>query len=444
MFGEMQMEEPYILTSIISPEKGKKIDAFEKHSKYIVKVKAPTELTETLFEYAEIFFEAAHKITEFILYAEHPDIGKLDTYFFSIAFLYRHCMELGLKAVGFQYIEEKSERKKFIKDTRHNLSVILSAVEEIVSSKRPEEEMGWLRTYFADLSQKDKESDSFRYPFHIVWESDEWGLKGKYTIRKIFDEQTHIDLIKFANKFEAAYEIIRKWYKKDIDDAVEWREVNPVFLETGGYYYAQSVVGYKYGRADFYPYTKAYLETANYLKWYMKNNTNLGNSDYNERLFLPMCYLYRNCVELSLKTIWFEETGEEFQTKCKVMLDNKHSIAGMWKRIKPYVLEYNKEPDNIRYIEVIEDYCMQVHTIDSDANKFRYPMSNNMQVYFSHNKRFDFMETGDFFEALNNILDGIDSELNHMNEIKAEMEAEYRAEMEAEYYADMMANIDYY
>ena len=56
----------------------------------------------------------------------------------------------------------------------------------------------------------------------------------------------------------------------------------------------------------------------------------------------------------------------------------------------------------------------------------------------------DFVETGDFFEALNNILDGIDGEMNHMNEIMAEMEAEYRAEMEAEYYADMMANIDYY
>ena len=44
-----------------------------------------------------------------------------------------------------------------------------------------------------------------------------------------------------------------------------------------------------------------------------------------------------------------------------------------------------------------------------------------MQEYFSHNKRFDFMETGDFFEALNNILDGIDSELNYINEAKAEI-----------------------
>lgn len=269
-----------------------------------------------------------------------------------------------------------------------------------------------------------------------MWESGDWECEGRFIIKKIFDEQTHIDLIKFANKFEAAYEIIRKWYKNDSADAVEWRDALPVFIETGGYYYAQSVVGYKYKRADFYPYTKAYLETANYLKWYMKNETDSGNNEYKEQLFLPMCYLYRNCVELSLKTIWFEETSENFQTKCKLMLDYKHSIAGMWNRIKPYVLEYSNGTDNPEYIDIIEDYCMQVHTFDSDANKFRYPMSKNMQVYFSHNKRFDFMETGYFFEALNNILDGIDSALNYMNEV--------RAEMEAEYYAEMMSNVDYY
>lgn len=438
------MEAPYNLISLISPEKGKKIDTGKKRSRYIVKVKTPTELSESLFEYAEHFFEAAHKITEFILSEEHPDIGKLDTYFFSIAFLYRHCLELGLKAIGFQHIQDKSDRERFVKDTRHNLSVLLEEIEKRISSLRPEAEMEWLRAYFCDLSGKDRESDSFRYPFHIVWEKDDWGLEGRFVIKRIFDEQTNINLIKFANKFEAAYEIIKKWYEKDTTDAIEWKDVAPVFIETGGYYYAQSVVGFKYGRADFYPYTKAYLETANYLKWYMKNETNSGNSTYNERLFLPMCYLYRNCVELSLKTIWFEEIGEDFQTKCKMMLDKKHSIAGMWNKIKPYVLEYSKGTDEPEYIEVIEDYCMQVHTMDGDANKFRYPMSNSMQPYFSHDKKFDFVEIGDFFEALNNILDGIDGEMNHMNEVMAEMEAEYRAEMEAEYYADMMANIDYY
>lgn len=430
------MEKPDILISTIFPEKGKKIDAFDKRSKYIVKILAPTDLSETLFDYAECFFEAAHKITEFILYADHPDIGKLDTYFFSIAFLYRHCMELGLKAIGFQYIHDKDERKNFVKDTRHNLSVILSAVMEKAALLRPEEEMKWIRKYFADLSQKDRESDSFRYPFHIVWEHDDWGLSGRFVIKKIFDEQTHIDLVRFANKFEAAYEIIKKWYNKDTEGAVEWKEVAPVFIETGGYYYAQSVVGYKYSRAEFYPYTKAYLETANYLKWYMQQKADFGEFDDCKRLFLPMCYLYRNCVELSLKTIWFEETGEDFQTKCKCMLDNKHSIAGMWKKIKPYVVECVSGTSDVGYIGIIENYCMQVHSFDGDANKFRYPMSNSMQAYFSQNKRFDFIETGNFFEALNNILDGIDSQLNYINEVKAEMEAEY--------YSEMMSDVDYY
>lgn len=393
-------------------------------------------MTERLFEYAEYFYEAAHKITDFILNMNHPDIGKLDTYFFSISFLYRHCMELGLKAIGFQFIQNEDERKRFVKDTCHDLFSILSVIENKIPIARSREEVEWLKKYFYDLSQKDRESDSFRYPFQLIWEAENWEYEGKFVIKKIFNEQTHIDLVKFANKFEAAYEIISLWYKKESEEAVEWRKLEPIFIETGGYYYGQSVVGYKYRRDDFYPYTKAYLETANYLKWYMKNETDLGNTDWNERLFLPMCYLYRNCVELSLKTIWFEEIGEDFQTKCKLMMDNKHSIEGMWKKIKPYVLEYAKDTDEPEYIEVIEDYCMQVHKLDSDANKFRYPMAKSMQVYFPENKRFDFMETGDFLEALNNILDGIDSALSHMNEILAEMEAEYRAEM--------MADMDYF
>lgn len=132
----------------IYPEKGKKIDAFDKHSNYIVKVKAALDLEGALFQYAEKFFMAAHKITEHLLYAEHPDIWKLDTYFFAIAFLYRHCLELGLKAVGFQYITDLDNRKNFVHDTRHNLSDILNIVLEQSGDIRPREEFEWLRTYF--------------------------------------------------------------------------------------------------------------------------------------------------------------------------------------------------------------------------------------------------------------------------------------------------------
>lgn len=434
--GRKTMEVPYNLKTLIYPEKGKKIDEFDKNSDYNVRILASTDLSKSLYEYAENYYYAAHIITDFILNENHPDIGKLDTYFFAIAFLYRHCLELGLKAIGFKNIHDKDGRIRFVNDTFHNLYEIFDVLKDISDCKRPDEEMEWLKEYLADLSQMDRESDSFRYPFHIVTEFDEWGLEKQYAIKEIFNEQTHIDLVLFANKFEAGYEIINKWYKKETSNALEWKELKPIFIETGGYYYAQSVVGYRYNRARFYPYTKAYLETANYLKWYCKNKTGAERANCMNRLFLPMCYLYRNCVELSLKGIWFEEIGEDFQKKCKFILGKKHSIAGLWNKIKPYIINVASGENDLEYSEIVEDYCMQVHSLDNDANKFRYPMTKNMRPYFSCNKRFDFIGMGDFLEELNNSLDSFDCALNSYNE--------YIADMEAEYWSDMMTESDFY
>lgn len=50
------MEAPYILISTIAPKKGKKIDWFDKHTKYVVKIPAPTDLAGALFKYSEDFF----------------------------------------------------------------------------------------------------------------------------------------------------------------------------------------------------------------------------------------------------------------------------------------------------------------------------------------------------------------------------------------------------
>ena len=99
------------------------------------------------------------------------------------------------------------------------------------------------------------------------------------------------------------------------------------------------------------------------------------------------------------------------------MADTKHSIAGMWKKIKPSILRCKSGNQKaLEYLTVIEDYCMQVHELDSDANMFRYPMRNTMQVYFPQNKRFDFIQMGDFFEALNNILADIDMDFAQLND----------------------------
>lgn len=182
---------------------------------------------------------------------KYVDIGKLDSYFFAIGFLYRHSLELGLKAIAFQYITEKNDRISFIKTKFHNLYEIICELIKICEYKRPKDELDWLSNYLLSLSKLDMESDSFRYPFHIVFEYDEWELEKQYSIKRVFSEQTHIDLLAFANKFEAAYEIINKWYLRMDDNASEWRNYSSQFIEDGRAYYFQSVVGYKYKKDDF-------------------------------------------------------------------------------------------------------------------------------------------------------------------------------------------------
>ena len=87
----------------------------------------------------------------------------------------------------------------------------------------------------------------------------------------------------------------------------------------------------------------------------------------------------RNCVELGLKAIWFEETGESFRNRCKVLLDRKHCIEGMWKNIEPFVLEYAENEDDKEHPCIVGKYCIQIHRIDTDARKFRYPVTKKME-----------------------------------------------------------------
>ncbi len=46
------MDVTYSLIATISPVKGEKIDKFDKHSKYVVKILAPNDLAEILYKYA--------------------------------------------------------------------------------------------------------------------------------------------------------------------------------------------------------------------------------------------------------------------------------------------------------------------------------------------------------------------------------------------------------
>lgn len=403
---------------------------FKVNGGNIIRLRNSCNLQNDFYNYAVKFKKSAHLLTEHLI--EGTDISKLDTYFFAVAYLYRHSLELILKAIGFKHIITQEERKVFLKDTFHNLLDILTYIapnnqEQLNKDLKAYE---WLRSFFKDINAYDKEADSFRYPFGISMEKKDNGYEKikVFSIRVVFDKQTHIDLVAFANKLEVVYELLDALYQERFGDSHYYKDYHPVFFEEGGSYYGQSVVGYHYNSKKFYPYVKAYTESAELFYYKICENEKLKDD-----LFNPMVYLYRNAVELSLKEILLEECSFDFQEALRHIGKKKHKVLGLWNLIKSEIEEHADAPDDDTTLIDAENYIVQLNNIDGASDKFRYPADKNLGMHFKDTKKFDIDNVNDFFGQLLSFLSAVDAMMSAHNEWKAEMEAEYRAEMESSY-----------
>ncbi len=392
-------------------------DIFKIKSRKLIEVENNKNFAVLLKIYAEKFKDAAYKLVEYL--RDSNDIEKLDEYFFSIAYLYRHSIELVLKAIAFKYIIETEDRVDFLKMTKHNLLDILIKIKPFIEMniKVDEDSFNWLLALFSDINDIDRESDSFRYPFRIGYERNLFGEK-IFTIHPVFMRQTHIDLIKFGDKMLTAYCILDSLYKNIYGKYERNEKLKPILIEEGGRYYGQSVVGYKYNFKEFYPYVNSYTYSGNYLYKLICENEVLKND-----LFIPMCYLYRNAVEISLKETLFEECSYGLQEVLKRMNKKKHKVLGLWNLIKNEIKDHANPPKGDKTMNNVFNYISQLNSADSDADIFRYPFSKNLSIYFKRKRIFDIDNVNEFFEELLSFLSGINLMISDHNEILAEMKA---------------------
>lgn len=395
--------------------------------KFLGKMKADTiilinseNLSEEFYNYSKMFNLAANKIIDYLLTTakKNADIAKLDTWFFSTVYLYRQSLELILKSIIFKQVIEKREQKVLLSQVRHNLSECLEVILENLSVNEMNnmcENLLWIRTYFEDITQVDEQSDMFRYPF-----------SNKMDI--LFKEQTHVNLVVLKQNMNTAFNIIKDMLVNGHGFIGNYQAYQPKLIVAGGNYYEQSVLGYKFSGKDFYPYFKSYQESANCLK-------DIILKENNESLFLPMCYLYRNAVELGLKRILLEDTNIPYDKALDIMRKKKHSVRGLWNAVEVEIDKNSNQSMNDITMECVTRYIQQLHDLDSSSSKFRYPVDKNFKIYFPKKITFSVSNIADCFNELCNFLDCVDDMLSDVREIEKEIQTEW--------YADMISNIDY-
>lgn len=333
--------------------------------------------------------------------------------------MYRHSLELLLKSIAFKYIKDA---EGFVKDTFHNLVEMLNRIEPYIQIEiaSDSDAYNWVKDLLKDMDPIDKESDAFRYPFKIDIEKDNIGLSKQYIIKKFFDGKKYINLWKLANKMEAVYDILCSYYREQHKCFEDYKSFSPIFLEEGGEYYFQSVIGYDYHRDMYSPMVKGYSEMGKYLAdCYIKEPSK------RDALFLPMCYLYRNAIELELKQIWYEECGAPQQDSLKRLKRSKHSFQKMWNMINADILQHSQGEDDISVIAYAEKYICQLHEFDLTSTVFRYPTDKFMKYHFRNKIYLDAKNVADFMEEISQFLQAVDDMMNYHNQILGEMEAEY-------------------
>lgn len=382
----------------------------------IITLNTNGEISNLFYLYSGYYVEAANIITKITL--ESGSIRDLDFYFFSLAYQYRHSLELILKAIGFQYITDYKNRINFMKDTKHNLLKILEIISSYIDLENDEvkESYKWLTRLFQDMDTIDRESDCFRYPFGLYKSKERRDRSKRYKLRVFFNEQTHIDLIKFAKKMIVAREILISYYNST--QIPKWhKDYTPIFIEAGGSYYAQSVI-YTYNKDTFRIHVSAFHEGAGILAKVIQEN--IGEKQH---LFMPMCYLYRNSIELALKQIIFEQcTFEKQQQRAlHIMNHRKHSLEGLWNSAKKQIehsISLSSEEK-----ELIDKYVRILHELDLKADTFRYPVNISLDAHFKSDTTMDMKNVTLFFEEFHVLLNLVYTRMDQYNQYLAEMQA---------------------
>lgn len=273
---------------------------------------------------------------------------------------------------------------------------------------------------FEDMNSIDRESDSFRYPFGLVKiNRDCFSSKKEFAIKLFFDKQTHINLINFANKMEIIFDILDGYYLDKKQIVNEHKKYSNTFLEEGGDYYSQSVIGYGYkNNGKFICNVNSYENCSDILY-------NIINRDSKKKnLFLPLCYLYRNSIELVMKQILYEESSYKYQEKLQKLNDNKHKLYSIWKEIKEDVRKHAQVDENNKTLLNIESSIKELNDIDGVADLFRYPCDKNLSIYFKNRKFFDVDNVRSFFEHILTFMIGVCCMMSEQNEILREIEYE--------------------
>ncbi len=355
------------------------------------------------------YYVCGHKILQKAL-SEEENFGFKEEIVIAGLYLVRHSIELYLKS-------------NLKENTEHDLDSLFSQIE---STYLTDEEKKWLENYFSSLHEYDERSDYFRYPFIINEREINKSECGINTEENNEDESSYFRILNFEKtieNIETAHQLVRKCVGEKID-STEFSLDNTDFLVLHKTICSKyPLVIEKEREIDIKRYSK-------FISAYRRAFFCLINEDSitNNEKALPMFFVLRHTIELSLKKLLFYKyettSNKNNKKKCENILE-KHDLIGIYNKSSDIFDDCKGNNTNAdRIVKKIADEIMgKLAIFYKDENVFRYPYDNTdkNKLYTLSDKFDDF--TSIIYDSLRIIdfFDGCDAVQSHKKEMRTEI-----------------------
>ena len=355
---------------------------------------------------SESFFNAAEIIVTEIV-DNYDDTTKCDQWFFPALYLYRQAIELLCKGLLISVFSKKETTSKFTAYKHNIIDLFKEYCCAYPGVPLNNDEKTWVDSYLSELELIDSSSSLFRYP-----------IKNGYLNQF---QNDFLDIVDMSNSIETCYSIIFKCveskhsplkYSANIDLTYQ-----PKVLFFASHGIGNCMLYQSPWDPGYYSHIQGYSNIAYFL---------INKLQKNHWSFLPIAFLLRHAIELSLKYILISRTDVHVNEKIQRNKINSHILyKDLWKNVKDMIEYYaNSSGEDLNTIYLADNYLNELSALDKHGDKFRYPTTYGLEYHLK-------LESIDFDHAIHwlisifNTIDGCSSMLESIYEYECDMRTEY-------------------
>ena len=133
-----------------------------------------------------------------------------------------------------------------------------------------------------------------------------------------------------------------------------------------------------------------------------------------DTLIYPLCFNYRQVVELYIKYLYFKYALVENEDKESFIKNVSHKLNKAWVQVKPFLLPLLSKINSNIDITLFDEFVDEIDNFDTDSFRMRYPIKKDLSSVHSESVKLDVVSLNEKMMDLFNLFKQLDNEIENV------------------------------